>query len=180
MLPEMVHVCLLTRGTVLQTMSTPARYLQELCQLLAEDSPARGLEALTGQGVSPFKQEGAAEHWCDHSFVGTGQNSHLVSNWAVKLISVALGGMLPLQRVSFMSCVWLQGSASALALRQKFSLLSPSPQRGDAWAAACRAGGVPWRPCKPWELIPLRSAQGAGGRAGSVPWLSLVRGVLWK
>lgn len=61
MLPEMVHVCLRTRGAVLQTASTPAWYLQELCRLLAEDSPARGLEALTGQGGSLFKQEGAAE-----------------------------------------------------------------------------------------------------------------------
>lgn len=51
---------------------------QELCLLLAEDSPARGLEALTGQGGLCLNKKGQQS---SDVITGTGENSHLVSNW---------------------------------------------------------------------------------------------------
>lgn len=128
---------------------------QQLCLLLAENSPARGLEALTGRGGGGclrLNKKGQQSSDVITALWGQGEIrvSWLVNNWAET-------GLCCCQQVAFTAARILHAMRVAAIVRlstrapPKVFLTVSFLQRGNVRPAA-RLDGVPWGFCKPQEL----------------------------
>lgn len=155
MLPVMVHVCLQTRGTVLQTASTAAWYLPAALPAPRWEQPcarAGSSHRAGGGGCLRLNKKGQQSSDVITALWGQGEIrvSWLVNNWAET-------GLCCCQQVAFTAARILHAMRVAAIVRlstrapPKVFLTVSFLQRGNVWPAA-RLDGVPWGFCKPQEL----------------------------
>lgn len=174
MLPVMVHVCLQTRGTVLQRASTAAWYLPGALRTALR----QGWKLSRGRGGLRLNKKGQQSSDVITALWGQGEIcvSWLVNNWAET-------GLCCCQQVAFTAACTLHAMRVAAIVRlstrapPEVFLAVPFPSTWQCTASSpprwgargfLQAAGTP----------SLCSVQGAGACAGSVPGLFPVTGTM--